>query len=420
MPKDAPGGGADEAPRADPAHSPHRQPRPEDLVPSRRDFLKVGGIAAAGLVVGGGAGAAAGASIGHAVGYEEGALDYGALSPRSVPGFDHVVVLMGENRSFDNLLGWLYTPENLPEGQTFDGLAFGDYANLAPTGERIAAHTYDGPTDVIMGQPNPDPGEEFPHVNTQLFGTVIPASNASSQLGRDERAVQRTGAGHGTLDGGLRPGLLEQLRAGQRQGAVTRGRRADHGRLLSRAASRAVDAREGVRGLRRMVRGRPLADLLQPLVLPRLDLARFRHEQARRRLRQVARRRPGSDDLRPARGGRRLVEGLLRRDAARLAHRRAARPVAGEVLAHRALRAHVGVLRGRRRGTPARVRVHRAAHGLQPQRLPPPVRRLPQRARSTARRSSTPRSRTCARARSSSRASTTRSSTARRPTARTR
>ena len=53
-----------------------------------------------------------------------------------MPGFDHVVVLMGENRSFDNLLGWLYTPETLPAGETFDGLAFGDYANPRPTGER--------------------------------------------------------------------------------------------------------------------------------------------------------------------------------------------------------------------------------------------------------------------------------------------
>ena len=100
----------------------------------RRDFLKVGGLAAAGLVVGGAAGAAAGAAIGHAAGYKEGALDDGALSPRKEPGFDHVVVLMGENRSFDNLLGWLYTPEDLPEGETFDGLAFGDYANPDPSG----------------------------------------------------------------------------------------------------------------------------------------------------------------------------------------------------------------------------------------------------------------------------------------------
>ncbi|HWI32409.1 MAG TPA: alkaline phosphatase family protein [Microbacterium sp.] len=147
-------------------------------VASRRDFLKAGGLAAAGLVVGGTVGAAAGAGIGHAAGYREGALDYGALSPREVPGFDHVVVLMGENRSFDNLLGWLYTPDNLPEGETFDGLAFGDYSNPDPSGRRVSAHVYEGPTDIVMGLPNPDPGEEFPHVNTQLFGTVDPASNA--------------------------------------------------------------------------------------------------------------------------------------------------------------------------------------------------------------------------------------------------
>ncbi|MGN8552592.1 UNVERIFIED_CONTAM: twin-arginine translocation signal domain-containing protein [Microbacterium sp. SLM126] len=151
---------------------------------SRRDFLKLGGVAAAGLVVGGGIGAAAGASIGHTVGVQEASIDFGAVPPRSEPGFDHVVVLMGENRSFDNMLGWLYTPDDLPAGETFDGLAFGDYANAAPTGERIPAHPYDGPTDEVMGRPNPDPGEEFPHVNTQLFGTVDPASNATSQIGQ--------------------------------------------------------------------------------------------------------------------------------------------------------------------------------------------------------------------------------------------
>jgi phospholipase C len=181
MPKDAPGGGENTAKNARPAN-PIEPTDPDDLRSSRRDFLKVGGIAAAGLVVGGGVGAAAGASVGQAVGYAAGAQDYGALSPRSVPGFDHVVVLMGENRSFDNLLGWLYTPETIPSGETFDGLAFGDYANVAPDGTRVAAHVYEGPTDIIMGLPNPDPGEEYPHVNTQLFGTVLPATNATKQI----------------------------------------------------------------------------------------------------------------------------------------------------------------------------------------------------------------------------------------------
>ncbi|MET0303102.1 MAG: alkaline phosphatase family protein [Microbacteriaceae bacterium] len=164
------------------------EPGPDAVDPaaksSRRDFLKLGGLTTAGFVVGGGVGAAAGASIGHTVGYREGSIDFGAVPPRHEPGFDHVVVLMGENRSFDNMLGWLYTPEDLPEGETFDGLAFGDYSNKAPTGETIAAHTYIGPTDEVMGRPNPDPGEEFPHVNTQLFGTVDPADNATAQTGQ--------------------------------------------------------------------------------------------------------------------------------------------------------------------------------------------------------------------------------------------
>lgn len=170
--------------RVDATGTPGTPPAPESAdQSSRRDFLKLGGIAAAGLVVGGGVGAAAGAAIGHAVGYREGSADLGAVAPRSEPGFDHIVVLMGENRSFDNLLGWLYTPDTLPDGETFDGLAFGDYANTAPSGERVAVHAYSGPTDDVMARPDPDPGEEFPHVNTQLFGTVHPASNAASQVG---------------------------------------------------------------------------------------------------------------------------------------------------------------------------------------------------------------------------------------------
>lgn len=193
-------GGDDRA--ADPSPDTARRSAEDDLVSSRRDFLKVGGIAAAGLVVGGGVGAAAGASAGRAIGYTEGAADYGALSPRSVPGFDHVVVLMGENRSFDNLLGWLYTPENLPSGQTFDGLAFGDYANVAPDGRRIPAHVYEGATDVVMGLPNPDPGEEFPHVNTQLFGSVLPATNATAQVAAMQAPFNAPASGTDpTMDG---------------------------------------------------------------------------------------------------------------------------------------------------------------------------------------------------------------------------
>ena len=98
-------------------------------------------------------------------------------------GFDHLVVLMFENRSFDNIFGYLYGPhgEPLPAGQTIEGLTSA-HSNRAPDGTVIAAHPYRGSTDDIFSQPLPNAGEQYPHVNTQLFGTVDPASNA---LARD-------------------------------------------------------------------------------------------------------------------------------------------------------------------------------------------------------------------------------------------
>ena len=147
--------------------------RKAEKLSSRRSFLKATGVAAAGFVAGGAAGGVAGAYIGSAGREAEPPVD-----PLKGPGFEHLVVVMYENRSFDNILGWLYTPETVPAGQRFDGLAMGRYSNLAADGTSIEAHVYYGPTDTIMSQPNPDPGEQYPHVNTQLFGTVDPASNA--------------------------------------------------------------------------------------------------------------------------------------------------------------------------------------------------------------------------------------------------
>ncbi|WP_394552337.1 alkaline phosphatase family protein [Agromyces sp. MMS24-JH15] len=172
---------------------------------SRREFLKWGGIAAAGAVVGGAAGAVAGGAIGYRAGFDLGSDDFADLEPRAEPGFDHLVVLMGENRSFDNLLGWLYTPDDVPAGQRFEGLAFGDYANTAPDGTVYAAHVYDGATDVIMGRPDPDPGEEYPHVNTQLFGIVDPGGNASVGVGDMAHPYNAPSAGQTpTMEGFVR------------------------------------------------------------------------------------------------------------------------------------------------------------------------------------------------------------------------
>ncbi|MDR6198360.1 phospholipase C [Microbacterium sp. SORGH_AS428] len=149
---------------------PRTDPHPDAAAASRRDFLRVGGLALGGLALGGAAGAGAAA------------VQASTRPSRSAnePAFAHVVVLMGENRSFDNLLGHLYTPATLPAGARFDGLAFGEYSNPAPDGRTVPAHIYTGSTDDIMCSPDPDPGETYPHVNTQIFGTVDPASNGTS------------------------------------------------------------------------------------------------------------------------------------------------------------------------------------------------------------------------------------------------
>lgn len=95
---------------------------------------------------------------------------------------DHIVVLMMENRSFDNLLGWLYDPGNPepfrhpPHGQRFEGVSGRDLSNSVPDYAGGPISIPYAQTDRMTG-PNPDPGEEYAHVNRQLYGDSRPGSN---------------------------------------------------------------------------------------------------------------------------------------------------------------------------------------------------------------------------------------------------
>ena len=144
---------------------------------SRRNFLRTAGIGVAGLAVGGATVGGVTAGI-RSSDPDDDELGFSPLPVRHEPGFDHVVVIMFENRSFDHMLGWLYESGQEPAGQTFDGLHQGEYSNPGPSGDTVPAHVYSGSTDRIMAQPDPDPGEFYPHVNTQLFGTIDPESNS--------------------------------------------------------------------------------------------------------------------------------------------------------------------------------------------------------------------------------------------------
>ena len=90
---------------------------------------------------------------------------------------DHIVVLMFENRSFDNLLGRLYEPGEVPffEGVTGKNLSNPIPAWVADQGPGGAVVPYGVAPD--MNTPSPDPGEEHQHVNTQLYGIIDPPTN---------------------------------------------------------------------------------------------------------------------------------------------------------------------------------------------------------------------------------------------------
>jgi phospholipase C len=89
---------------------------------------------------------------------------------------DHVVVMMFENRSFDNLLGRLYEPGEVP---SFEGVTGKTLSNPIPPWAEHGADQLTIPYGVAknMNTPSPDPGEEYQHVNTQLFGLIDPPTN---------------------------------------------------------------------------------------------------------------------------------------------------------------------------------------------------------------------------------------------------
>lgn len=93
----------------------------------------------------------------------------------ALPQIEHIVFLMLENRSFDNLLGWLYEGDDRPnhiiaspqqKDMPFQGLAPETYFNCFPDDStshyvRRGTRTWDTPST--------DPHEPHQHVNLQLF-----------------------------------------------------------------------------------------------------------------------------------------------------------------------------------------------------------------------------------------------------------
>lgn len=104
--------------------------------------------------------------------------------PKILSQIRHIVVVMLENRSFDNICGWLYRDApapsqylpKTPDPKPFDGL----HSSLFnPVNESYFTEQSTETYPVFdranaTNMPNPDPEEDFPNVNYQLFGQEIP------------------------------------------------------------------------------------------------------------------------------------------------------------------------------------------------------------------------------------------------------
>ena len=121
---------------------------------------------------------------------------------------DHVVVVMFENRSFDHLLGRLYEPG---EVKSFEGVIGKDLKNPIPEWAQNGAARQFVPYGIAanMNTPHPDPGEEYPHINTDLFGIVDP-KNRFKPLAQMVAPVQRAGLSAPAAHDGRVRGRLHQ------------------------------------------------------------------------------------------------------------------------------------------------------------------------------------------------------------------
>jgi len=85
---------------------------------------------------------------------------------------DHIVVLMLENRSFDNVLGWLYDPDNkppfdkVPRGQKFEGVSGKVLCNPRTGSGNDKACVGKGTSNI---DPYPDPNEPYADVYAQMY-----------------------------------------------------------------------------------------------------------------------------------------------------------------------------------------------------------------------------------------------------------
>ena len=102
----------------------------------------------------------------------------------SLAAISHVVVLMLENRSFDHMLGYLYSARGnvSPSGQPFEGLS-GTESCPDGKGGTVDVYQITPSTPNAYFMPGGDPGEGYKATNSQLYGsTTAPATGTPAPM----------------------------------------------------------------------------------------------------------------------------------------------------------------------------------------------------------------------------------------------
>jgi len=106
----------------------------------------------------------------------------GSTAGNGLAAIENIVVLMLENRSFDHMLGYLYTSAGnvSASGQPYDGLT-GSESCPDATGKPVTVFQVTPSTPSAYFMPGADPGEGYSATNRQYYGTTSgPASSGQA------------------------------------------------------------------------------------------------------------------------------------------------------------------------------------------------------------------------------------------------
>ena len=128
------------------------------------------------------------------------------MAGNQLSSINYIVQLMLENRSFDHMLGFLYSGNVSPKtGQPFEGLT-GTESNTDASGNAVTVFQIDHTAQGAYFMPGADPGEGYTNTNVQLFGSGKPptppvatntgfVTNFADAISYDQRSNRSVEAG---------------------------------------------------------------------------------------------------------------------------------------------------------------------------------------------------------------------------------